>query len=226
MTVNGADHRLILVGPPGTGKGTQAKLLGKRLGLTHIGTGDILREAVRTDSPLGKLARPYVESGQLVPDNLVNDMIAERFRQPDRPRRFVMDGYPRTLTQALSFDQMLHKQKLHLTSVILLVTDEDEIVRRLAGRLSCPRCKSTFHPISKPPKRPGVCDECGHELLMRVDDQEGTVRERLRQYRLNLEDMLEHYRRKGLLHEVEGLGDIEGIYNRIVYVLKQAEPSC
>ena len=226
MLLNGVNYRLILVGPPGTGKGTQAKLLSKRLGLLHVGTGDILREAVRQDSPLGILAKPYVESGQLVPDNLVNDMIAERFLREDKPQSFVMDGYPRTLTQAESFDQVLEKQQSKLTAVVLLATKDEEIVRRLTSRLSCPKCKSTYHLMNKPPKNPTVCDECGTTLIQRIDDQEATVRERLRQYHVNLHDMLQHYRQQGLLHEVPGLGDIESIYGSIVNVLKQAATPC
>lgn len=218
--------RLILVGPPGTGKGTQAKLLSKRLGLAHIGTGDILREAVRLGTPLGHHARPYVDSGQLVPDELVNELIAERFRRDDRPERFVMDGYPRTVAQAHSFEQALGQQFLDLTAVVLIVTDDDEIVRRLTGRWSCPKCKATYHLISKPPKKPGVCDECDSALAERVDDQEATVRERLRLYHASTTDMIRHFRTRGLLHEVRGEGDIETIYANIVTILTKADATC
>jgi adenylate kinase len=218
--------RLILFGPPGTGKGTQAKLLSERLGLVHIGTGDILREAVRLETPLGRMVRPYVDNGQLVPDDLVNELIAERFRRDDRPERFVTDGYPRTLAQAASFEQVLRQQFLNLTAVVLLVTEDEEIVRRLTGRWSCPRCKSTYHLVSRPPKKPGVCDKDGTTLIQRVDDQETTVRERLRLYHANTADLVRYYRGQGLLHEVLGEGDVETIYGRIVDILKRAGSPC
>jgi adenylate kinase len=219
--------RLILVGPPGSGKGTQAKLLSKRLNLTHIGTGDILREAVRMDTPLGKLAGPYILGGQLVPDDLVNEVVAERFRRDDRPERFVMDGYPRTEAQAASFDQVLRQQFLNLTAVVLFTVDEEEIVRRMTGRWSCPRCKSTYHLANNPPRVDGICDVCQTPLIQRSDDREETVRERLRIYRADTMGMVPHYRAQGVLHEVPGIGTIEQIYQRILLALNEkALPSC
>jgi adenylate kinase len=220
--------RLILVGPPGSGKGTQAKLLSERLGLAHIGTGDILREAVRLGTPAGRQAEPYVKGGQLVPDSLVNDLVADRFRRDDRPDRFVMDGYPRTLAQAASFDQVLRQQFLDLDAVLLLVVDDDEVVRRLSGRWSCPNvaCKATYHVTKKPPRVPGICDECNAVLVQREDDREETIRRRLKVYCQNTVDLIPHYRSQGLLREVSGEGDIESIYARIEQALKQAGQSC
>jgi len=226
LLAHGFVMRLILVGPPGTGKGTQAKLLSERQGLTHIGTGDILREAIRLGTPLGKRARPYVDSGQLVPDDLVNDLIAERFQRADRPHRFVMDGYPRTRSQADIFDRVLEQQGITLCAVVLLATPDEEIIRRLTGRWSCPKCKATYHLLSKPPKNDKLCDTCQSELFQRVDDQEATVRERMRLYHATTGGMVEHYRQKGLLQEAPGQGDIETIFARIVEILKQADSSC
>src|SRR6516165_7346923 len=138
--------RLILIGPPGSGKGTQAKLLGDRLHLSHIATGDILREAIRLGTSAGRKAEPFVNNGKLVPDDLVNELVADRFRRDDRPEQFVMDGYPRTLAQAASFDQVLRQQFLDLNAVILLQVDDEEIVRRISGRWSCPNpsCLATY----------------------------------------------------------------------------------
>lgn len=220
--------RLILLGPPGSGKGTQAKLLSERFGLVHIGTGDILREAVRLGTPWGKQAEPFVKSGKLVPDALVNELVADRFRRDDRPDRFVMDGYPRTLAQAASFDQALRQQFLNLCAVCLLVVDDEEIVRRLSGRWICPRpgCQATYHVTKKPPRLPGICDVCGTPLIQREDDKEETVRRRLSIYRQNTLELIPHYRAQGILYEVPGEGDIEEIHSHIVHVLKQAEPSC
>lgn len=213
--------RLILFGPPGSGKGTQAKLLSQRLGLCHIATGDILREAIQLETPAGLMAKSFVLSGQLVPDQLVNEIIAQRFRRSDRPRQFVMDGYPRTLAQALSFDAVLHEVDLDVQRVICLVVADQEIVQRLSGRWNCsnPACKATFHVQNKPPRVAGVCDDCGAPLTQREDDKEETVRNRLAIYHETLAELLSHYRRRGLLREVAGSGAIEEIYATITGVL-------
>jgi adenylate kinase len=218
--------RLILVGPPGSGKGTQAKLLSARLGLHAIGTGDILRETVRQETPLGKLAKPYMLNGKLVPDDLVNEVVAERFRRDDRPDKFVLDGYPRTVAQAASFDQVLRQQFLDLTAVLVFVLDNEEIVRRLTGRRVCDNCKATYHLVNNPPKKPGVCDRCGTTLTQRPDDKEDLVRERQRVYHESTEGLIPHYRAQGLLREIAAQGDMEAIYAKILQLLKQAEKSC
>ncbi len=212
--------RLILLGPPGSGKGTQAKLLGERLHLTQIGTGDILRDAVKRGTPAGKLAEPYVVSGKLVPDSLVNDLVNDRFRSDDRVENFLLDGYPRTLAQAASFDQVLRQQFLDLDAVILLLVSDEEIVYRLSGRTVCPRCKASYHVENKPPRVAGKCDECGETLVLRQDDHEETVRERLRVYHNNTAQLIPHYRSQGLLREVSGLGTIEEVYANILQLLK------
>jgi adenylate kinase len=213
--------RLILLGPPGCGKGTQANLLCQRLDLEHIGTGDLLREAIRFNTPVGQRARPYVESGQLVPDEVVNDLIAERFRRPDHPRRFVMDGYPRTVAQARAFDRVLAEAGLNLTNVVLLEVDDREIIRRLGGRWSCPKpgCMATYHLENNPPRIPGVCDKDGTTLVQRADDKPETVRARLVVYHKNTEELIPHYQAMGLLRRVSGTGDIEDVYANITKVL-------
>jgi len=213
--------RLILSGPPGSGKGTQAQLLCQRLGLEHVGTGDILREAIRRDTLTGRRAKRFVESGKLVPDDVVNDLVADRFRPADRPTGFVMDGYPRTLAQAQTFDGVLEEQGLDLSAVILLDVVDAEIVRRLSGRWSCPKhgCKATYHVVNNPPKVAGRCDLCGTALVQRDDDKEETVKERLRVYHGNKVKLLPYYRARGLVREVPGQGDIEQIYAAIVRAL-------
>jgi adenylate kinase len=220
--------RLILLGPPGSGKGTQAKLLAQHHCLEHIGTGDILREAIRQGTPSGLRARPFVDAGRLVPDDLVNDLMAERFGRPDRPSRFVMDGYPRTVAQALAFDRVLAGLSLGLTCVLLLEVGDEEIVRRLSGRWSCPKagCMRTYHIVSNPPKVAGVCDEDGTPLVQRSDDREETVRARLVVYHKNTEALIPYYRAKGLLHEVPAEGSIEQVYANLTQVLNQTGPRC
>jgi len=213
--------RLILLGPPGSGKGTQAKLLSSRLNLAHVGTGDILREAVRQNTPLGLKVKPYIGPGKLAPDDLVNEVVSERFRGDKRPERFVMDGYPRTLAQAASFDQLLRQEFMDLSAVILLVVEDSEIIKRLTGRLICPNCKRPYHLVNNPPRSDRVCDDCGLPLIQRSDDQEPTVRKRLSDYRANTPGLIGHYQPRGLLHEVAGVGEIEEIYGRIHQVLVQ-----
>jgi len=215
--------RLIFLGPPGSGKGTQAKLLSEQRHLEHIATGDILRDAKRRGTPAGNRARPYIETGQLVPDDLVNDLIAERFSGEDRPVKFIMDGYPRTLNQGERFDKVLRQHGLDLTRVVLFKVDPVELARRAAGRLSCPKtsCKATYHLVSRPPRVPGICDLCGTALIQRVDDQEATNRERQEVYWRQTAELIDYYQKQGLLREVLGKGDIPEVYERLLAVLDQ-----
>jgi adenylate kinase len=204
--------RLILIGPPGSGKGTQADLLSARLGLLHLSTGDIFREAIRLDTPSGREAEPYVKNGRLVPDALVNAVVADLFHSPERPEHFVLDGYPRTLAQAVAFDEVLRRERLALRAAVQLLLDDELVVRRLSGRWVCPSCKTPYG-------RPGVCDRCRHALVQREDDREETVRRRLGLYHQNTEALATHYRGQGLLREVCGEGGVEEVYARITQVL-------
>lgn len=202
--------RLVFLGPPGCGKGTQAKVLCQRLGAEHIGTGDLLREAMRNGTPAGREAAFHVDQGHLVPDQVVNDLISERFARNDRPQRFILDGYPRTLPQAKACDQILSGVGLDLDGVVLINVPDREIVRRVSGRWSCPKpgCKATYHVISNPPKKSGHCDDCGTALVQRSDDAPETVEARLVVYHRETEPLLPYYRAKGLLRNVDGTGDI------------------
>ena len=212
--------RLILLGPPGSGKGTQAQLLSTHHNLEHIGTGDLIREAIAQKTPLGLRAEPDVKAGRLIPDSLVNDLIVERFQK--RPPRFVMDGYPRTVSQAVAFEQLLRELGLAVDAVLLLKVDDDEIVRRLGGRWSCPKsgCKATYPTEKTPPRALGVCDRCGTHLVQRADDRPETVRERLVVYHKNTEKLIPYYRNEGKLREVSGQGDIEQVYNNLMKALQ------
>jgi adenylate kinase len=215
--------RLILLGPPGCGKGTQAKLLAERQNLAHIGTGDILRDAIRLQTPAGQKAEPFVKNGKLVPDALVNDIVADLFRRDDRPERFLLDGYPRTLAQGVSFDQVLRQSFLDLTAVVHFVVSDEEIVERLAGRWNCPNptCKAVYHASQFAPgaekrcRRPG----CGQALFQRPDDRPETVLERLRIYHENTEELVEYYRGQGKLRDVAGRGEVEEVYANIMKAL-------
>jgi adenylate kinase len=214
--------RLILIGPPGSGKGTQAKLLSQRRGLLHFSTGDILREAVENDTPEGRKAKPFMANGQLVPDQVVNDIVHDRFRGPDKPRKFVLDGYPRTLAQALTLDTVLAEQALGLSAVVFLNVDDEEIVRRLGNRWTCPNpaCQAVYHAVFKPPKRASQCDVCQTALIQREDDKPATIRKRLQVFHDCHDDIVRHYQQQDLLIEVTGRGAIETIYADIVKSLQ------
>jgi len=221
--------RLILLGPPGCGKGTQAKLLAARHGLEHISTGDLIRAAIRNRTPLGLRVKAVVEAGGLAPDEVVNDLIRERFGRPDRPKCFLMDGYPRTRGQADVFDAILQEADLPLSAVVLIDVPDEEIVMRITGRLTCPNksCGSVYHRKTNTPKVPGVCDVCGSKLIQRPDDNEHTVRARLENYRRETVELIPYYRGRGLLREVQGQGRVEEVYQRIVEALgAQAGSTC
>ena len=209
--------RLVLVGPPGSGKGTQAKRLIKTFGLTYVGTGDILREAIRIRSVVGLEAEPLIKRGLLVPDPLVNDMVADLFRGPARPDRFVMDGYPRTYAQAVAFDALLRQQFLKLDAVINLAIDDEDVVDRISFRRVCsnPTCAALYHLKATPPKAAGVCDVCGSPLMLRDDDAEDTVRRRLVEFHKNTDDLLAHYDRQGLVRNVSALATADAIFAAI-----------
>ncbi|MBX9628660.1 MAG: adenylate kinase [Gemmataceae bacterium] len=211
--------RLVLVGPPGCGKGTQGELLVDRLGVVEVGTGDILRRAIKDRTPLGREVEPLLKQGLLVPDTVVNDLVAELFRGPNRPERFVMDGYPRTYAQAVAFDALLNQELLSLDAVINLTIADDEVVRRISGRRCCSNieaCGVCYNVYAKPPKVEGKCDRCGSPLMLRDDDREETVRRRLAEFHKNTDALIEHYRRRGLLREVPATGGVEAIYANIV----------
>jgi adenylate kinase len=210
--------RLVLVGPPGCGKGTQAGLLVQRLGLTYIGTGEILRDAIRRGTEMGKQIEPLMKQGLLVADLIVNEVVAELFRGSNRPEKFVMDGYPRTYSQAIAFDALLTQQFLALDAVVNLMIADDEVVRRISGRRCCSNreCATCYNMYYRPPRVAGVCDRCGADLVLREDDREETVRRRLREFHANTDLLINHYRNKNLLREVPATDPVETIYANIV----------
>ncbi len=206
---------LIFLGPPGSGKGTQAKMLVDKYGIPQISTGDILREAVKEGTPLGKEAKKYMDEGKLVPDEVVVGIVRERLKEPDCTKGFILDGFPRTIPQAEALDKTLREMGKGIDHVLSLEVDREELVRRLSGRRTCKRCGAMYHIIFDPPKKDGVCDRCGGELYQRDDDKEETIRERLRVYEEQTAPLIEYYRKKGLLRPIDGVGKIEEIFARI-----------
>jgi len=194
--------RLAFLGPPGAGKGTQAELFARRYGFAHISTGEILRDGVRGGTPLGSKARGYMDGGELVPDEIVVGIVAEKLEGIDGG--FVLDGFPRTVEQAEALNGILRGRNGSLDAVIYFDVDEDTVVRRLSGRRVCGKCGWNYHVENMPPKREGVCDRCGGEVHQRDDDRPEVVRERLRVYQRETAPLIDYYKRKGLLERVAG----------------------
>jgi adenylate kinase len=207
--------RAVFLGPPGAGKGTQARELAREFSVPHIATGDILRDAVAAGTALGREARRYMDQGALVPDDVVIGLIAERLGQPDARSGFILDGFPRTIAQAEALDRLLKDLERPLQRVILFDVPDEELVRRISGRRVCRRCATPFHVTSAPPVRPGICDACGGELYQRDDDREETVRTRLQVYARQTAPLLDYYRGRNLLATVDGEGDIEAIREQV-----------
>jgi adenylate kinase len=203
--------RVVFLGPPGAGKGTQARELAREWGVPQVATGDMLREAVAAGTPLGRQARAFMERGALVPDDVIIGLIAERLGQPDAERGFILDGFPRTPAQAEALDALLAERHQALDRVVFFDVPEAELLRRLTGRRACPACQATYHLVTHPPRVPGVCDRCGAALVQRPDDSEGTVRTRLKVYAEQTAPLLDHYRRRGLLATVPGVGPVDEV---------------
>jgi len=211
--------RLIIFGAPGAGKGTQAQLLSSRLGIPQVATGDILREAVKKGTELGRLAKQYMDRGELVPDEVVIGIVEERLKQPDCSKGFILDGFPRTIKQAEALDRILAKLGVKLDAVINLEVDEEEVVKRITNRRTCRNCGAVYHLIFNPPKNDEVCDKCGGPLYQRDDDKEETVRNRLRVYREQTQPLLKFYEERGLLKNVNGNLSIEEVFKEILSAL-------
>ena len=212
--------KVILLGAPGSGKGTQAELLQERLGLPHISTGVMLREAVREGTELGRKAEPIMKSGGLISDDLMDGIVAERLSQEDVEEGFVLDGYPRTVAQAEALGRLNGGNDGGDLRVIQLSVPDDIIVGRVAARLSCPQCGAIYHRENCPPKEEGKCDRCGSVLVTRSDDKEAeSVRKRLAEYHRATVPVAEYYRNKKVLHEIDGLDDIESIFEQIRKIL-------
>jgi len=211
---------LILLGPPGAGKGTQAKFLVQKFSIPQISTGDILRHAVKERSDLGLRAQAYMESGALVPDELVVSIIKDRLAWPDAVNGFILDGFPRTVAQADALSSMLVGSSKELDHVISMSVSVDELIERVVGRLTCKGCGRGFHLKFDPPKSATVCDSCGSDLYQREDDREETMRSRLQAYSEQTAPLIEYYSGKGLLRSINGVGSIDDIQASILKVLE------
>jgi adenylate kinase len=214
---------LILLGPPGAGKGTQAQMIVERYRIPQISTGDILRAAVKDGTALGKEAKTFMDKGGLVPDEVVIGIIDERLRASDCNGGFILDGFPRTTPQAEALQSILAKIGKGIDHVINIEVESEELVRRLTGRRTCKNCGGMFHLLFRPPKQEGVCDRCGGPLYQREDDREETIRTRLMEYERQTAPLIQYYQNQRLLRSIQGVGGQNQIFEQIVRVL-EAKP--
>ena len=211
--------RVVLLGPPGAGKGTQARMLETQFGVPQVASGDLLRNAVREKSALGLEAKGFMDKGALVPDELVLKLIDARLQQRDAQGGFILDGFPRTVAQAETLARMLDARGEKLDRVIAIGVPDDEIIKRISGRRTCRECGAMYHVIYDPPRNQQLCNSCGGELYQRDDDAEDTVRMRLQVYAASTRPLLEHYQRLALLSRIDGIGRTEDVGDRILKAL-------
>ena len=211
--------KLIMLGAPGAGKGTQAKKIAEKYQIPHISTGDIFRANIKNGTELGQKAKTYMDQGLLVPDELVVDLVMDRFAQDDCKNGYVLDGFPRTIPQAEALDAALEKAGAKIDYAINVEVPDENIIRRMSGRRACVACGATYHIVHIPPKAEGVCDTCGKELILRDDDKPETVKKRLDVYHEQTQPLIDYYTENGALVEVDGTVDMEDVFNAIVKIL-------
>ncbi len=211
--------KLVLLGPPGSGKGTQAKRLAQKYSFPHVSSGDILRVGLREEGYLDRETREIVRSGGLVPDRMAVEIIKKRLGEEDCGKGFILDGFPRTLPQAESLNGLLQESDIAIDRVLYLELSEEEVVKRLSGRRICPRCGASFHLVFNPPRSPGLCDQCGGKLSQREDDSEVTVRERMKTYQKQTYPLIEYYQSHGLLAKINANKSIEEVFEDLCKVV-------
>lgn len=211
--------KIIMLGAPGAGKGTQAKMIADKYQIPHISTGDIFRANIKNGTELGKEARTYMDKGELVPDELTVRILLDRVAQPDCEKGYVLDGFPRTIPQAEVLDQELTKRNEKIDHAINVEVPDENIVRRMSGRRACVSCGATYHIVHIPPKKEGLCDKCGNELILRDDDKEETVMNRLGVYHDQTQPLIEYYSAKGVLCTVDGTIDMMDVFKKITDIL-------
>lgn len=213
--------KLMIMGPPGAGKGTQAEVLVKELGITHISTGDMFRAAIKEGTEMGKKAKEYMDKGQLVPDEVVVGMVKDRLSQPDCAKGFLLDGFPRTLAQAEALSNTIDELGMKFDGVINIDVPRERLMARLTGRRVCKGCGASYHVIFNPPKSEGVCNTCGGELYQRSDDNEETVSNRLDVYEAQTQPLIDYYKERGLLLNINGDQEIDKVLKEILAALKK-----
>ena len=211
--------KIIMLGAPGAGKGTQAKMIADKYGVPHISTGDIFRANIKNGTELGKKAKQYMDQGALVPDELTCDLVMDRIQQDDCKNGFVLDGFPRTIPQAEALDAALGKINEKMDYAIDVDVPDENIVNRMSGRRACLNCGATYHLISIPPKVEGICDRCGSEIVLREDDKPETVQKRLKVYHEQTQPLIDYYKNQGILKSVDGTQPMDEVFKAIVTIL-------
>ena len=212
--------KIIMLGAPGAGKGTQAKMLADKYGIPHISTGDIFRANIKNETELGKKAKEYMDQGLLVPDELTCNLVVDRIQQEDCAKGYILDGFPRTIPQAEALDKALTELNDKIDYAINVEVPDENIVGRMSGRRACVGCGATYHIVYNPTKAEGVCDRCGKDLILRDDDKPETVQKRLNVYHEQTQPLIDFYKNKGVLKEVDGTVDMNDVFNAIVKVLE------
>ncbi|MBQ1917269.1 MAG: adenylate kinase [Lachnospiraceae bacterium] len=211
--------KIIMLGAPGAGKGTQAIKIAEKYGIPHISTGDIFRANIKNGTELGKKAKEYMDKGSLVPDELTCDLVVDRIHQDDCANGFVLDGFPRTIPQAEALDKALTKDNEKMDFAIDIEVPDDSIVKRMGGRRACVNCGATYHVVSAPPKVEGICDHCGGKLTIRDDDKPETVQHRLSVYHEQTQPLIDFYKKAGILHSVDGTKQLDEVFANVVKIL-------
>ena len=211
--------KIIMLGAPGAGKGTQAKQIAAKYGIPHISTGDIFRANIKNGTELGKKAKEYMDQGLLVPDELTCDLVMDRISQEDCKDGFVLDGFPRTIPQAEALDAALEKKGDKMDYAIDIEVEDENIIRRMSGRRACLNCGATYHVVTIPPKKEGICDVCGSELVLRDDDKPETVKKRLDVYHEQTQPLIDYYKKQNILKSVNGMEPMETVFANIVAIL-------
>ncbi|MGN0293016.1 MAG: adenylate kinase [Lachnospiraceae bacterium] len=211
--------KIIMLGAPGAGKGTQAKMIAAKYGIPHVSTGDIFRANIKNGTELGKKAKTYMDAGQLVPDSLTVDLLIDRISQDDCANGYVLDGFPRTIPQAQCLEDALTARGESVDYAINVEVPDSNIVNRMGGRRACVTCGATYHIVHIPPKKEGICDKCGSELILRDDDKPETVQNRLKVYHDQTQPLIDFYSKKGVLKEVDGTQDMNAVFEDIVKIL-------
>jgi adenylate kinase len=211
--------KIIMLGAPGAGKGTQAKMLAEKYGIPHVSTGDIFRANIKNQTELGMEAKKYIDQGLLVPDELTVKILLDRVAKDDCKNGYVLDGFPRTIPQAEVLDKAVSELNESIDFAINVDVKDENIIRRMSGRRACLKCGATYHIEHIPPKQEGICDTCGSELVLRDDDKPETVRKRLEVYHEQTQPLIDYYNKKGILREVDGSQDMKDVFNAIVSIL-------
>lgn len=212
--------RIVMLGAPGAGKGTQARRISEKYSIPQISTGDIFRANIRDNTPLGQRAKSYMDKGLLVPDQVTCDLVVDRISRDDCRNGYILDGFPRTIPQAQALTEALEKQGAKIDYAIDVEVPDDHIVERMSGRRACPKCGATYHIVHRKPRTDGICDVCGSELILREDDHSATVQKRLGVYHSQTQPLIQYYREKGVLHSIDGTREMDTVFSDICSILE------